>query len=100
MRISDWSSDVCASDLSNRRALLAEKRDGFGMAADQIFEERREPFGPRYGIIPHGALLGFSKGYRSTVTVWMASPTRPPTSVPLILIYWRSRPTEIGRAHV
>src|SRR3546814_4137745 len=52
MRISDWSSDVCSSDLARQRgrgaAQVADQRVGFG---DRRFAERLET-GPRIGDRP------------------------------------------------
>src|SRR3546814_15519740 len=39
MRISDWSSDVCSSDLVN---LLAVRREGIQPASDAIIESRAQ----------------------------------------------------------
>src|SRR3546814_7037062 len=36
MRISDWSSDVCSSDLLHRRADEADQRVGLGKVAPQL----------------------------------------------------------------
>ena len=33
------------------------------------------------------------RGHRAVSSAWIATPTRPPTSVPLIRMNWRSRPT-------
>src|SRR3546814_17015392 len=41
MRISDWSSDVCSSDLA--RALLARQRIEFGDVLDLVTEEADPP---------------------------------------------------------
>src|SRR3546814_20088148 len=36
MRISDWSSDVCSSDLDGGKSLIAVTDDGCGMTADDL----------------------------------------------------------------
>src|SRR3546814_7510047 len=37
MRISDWSSDVCSSDLAAFMVVIAQHRDGRDGAASQVF---------------------------------------------------------------
>src|SRR3546814_17182907 len=39
MRISDWSSDVCSSDLPTREALAAEDRKNFEAMRRQVMAE-------------------------------------------------------------
>src|SRR3546814_14581043 len=48
MRISDWSSDVCSSDLQGLERLL---RPGFGgrLVVEVAVDARRRPLGPQLG---------------------------------------------------
>src|SRR3546814_7888372 len=55
MRISDWSSDVCSSDLIEPRHLLADERDDAGLARALV--ALREVLGvARHELLRHGRL--------------------------------------------
>src|SRR3546814_1357257 len=97
MRISDWSSDVCSSDLPPARTVAlseadvaerladltgdgAEQRPGqraYAQAAAMAFAPRREAGRPNMVLAEAGTGIGKTLGYLAPASLW-----------------------EIGRAHV
>src|SRR3546814_18097888 len=62
MRISDWSSDVCSSDLAGARVAVLAGEARRGARVDRLFGLARQIFehlllGPhRLGVAPHGEM--------------------------------------------
>src|SRR3546814_3492085 len=59
MRVSDWSSDVCSSDLPARATLSLAYRDTHGALIDQprAYQTRIEPFFSN--LLPEGTLRDY-----------------------------------------
>src|SRR3546814_2829272 len=105
MRISDWSSDVCSSDLSTvavSRRLLCCRSRAFDSARDLDFLLHRKSFGPsrrdfgRSGKSPsQKGLASACEALSSSALVTKGSPIGLPGSRGKPLSY-----DKIGRAHV
>src|SRR3546814_7454903 len=109
MRISDWSSDVCSSDLKRYHAALREAKLTFGLVRHAAM---------RIGGQPTGDVLRLAEGFEEAVsvtqlsggkfTVWGAGGIRRygliaiPERIRKIVIYSHHGPEaeEIGKAHV
>src|SRR3546814_6461136 len=69
MRISDWSSDVCSSDLFNRE--LAEAAQDLGASEWRVFRDVMVPF-MRPGLIA-GGMLAFTLSLDDFVITFFTS---------------------------
>src|SRR3546814_14589389 len=59
MRISDWSSDVCSSDLVRRAAVSRPTQRSPSIQSTDIRDDHEDAFGrPRCGPQPHRICLG------------------------------------------
>src|SRR3546814_19941634 len=87
MRISDWSSDVCSSDLNSAQSLLSEPADssisGFAAAPTLDFETQSASVPPP---VPAAAFASFSSSPPPPpppAPAPSAPPNRPPTALTL-----------------
>src|SRR3546814_18804330 len=97
MRISDWSSDVCSSDLpkTSRSRLERQKRGWTAPGNRSGFQ--RPPGGPgnRTPWTPlHDGVSGVRLGNRGRA-IFEATPARSPTRPPIE--YWRSEELRVGK---
>src|SRR3546814_3598875 len=96
MRISDWSSDVCSSDLPFRNVRYGSRRPRRGAAREHggwkdqtpefahIHPPKSNPalheqrgFFDQLSAINHLLILEFSNGTPATTTVWRSSTRNP-----------------------
>src|SRR3546814_18593168 len=87
MRISDWSSDVCSSDLNSAQSLLSEPADssisGFAAAPTLDFETQSASVPTP---VPAAAFASFSSSPPPPpppAPAPSAQPNSPPTALPL-----------------
>src|SRR3546814_4280240 len=83
MRISDWSSDVCSSDLALRVGLAGHEHGGVAdimlLDPDAVFQFYG-PEAPRIRFIP-GGIVQQGREYRIAVDAGDAGPYHPPGPV-------------------
>src|SRR3546814_7931468 len=95
MRISDWSSDVCSSDLTSRRQLLAR----IGAALVMGFAVVGMHYtGMAAASFPLGAICGAADGLTGA---WTAGPIATfALLLSLLIMALAAYDAQIGRAHV
>src|SRR3546814_6131732 len=87
MRISDWSSDVCSSDLNRRRDFLKK-----GICCDPLGWEADVADPPPLG---EGDLRSMVEGHARCFLSFIRNAAPP---VPLHHLRWSPSPCQIGRA--
>src|SRR3546814_2659968 len=100
MRISDWSSDVCSSDLGGgRRLLRMERRSGERGGEQHIFPGRH--VGVPYPVDQAAFLSSFAFAFNH-FDIWSATsvPSRMPQTTRLAPRTISPAAKKIGRAHV
>src|SRR3546814_11160644 len=98
MRISDWSSDVCSSDLKPSAALLKPRRRRSGMFVIAIFVQRRH--GNRWLTAQNASPLTAKRGKRREPKFRMLAPMTTDLTIEcrFRLLETSVRIEQIGRA--